>query len=40
MGRDCGEPRPPLLALDEAAGKHLADALAALPALAAEPRGW
>jgi 4-hydroxy-tetrahydrodipicolinate synthase len=38
--RDCGEPRPPLLALDDAAAKALAAALAAIPALAAEPRGW
>jgi 4-hydroxy-tetrahydrodipicolinate synthase len=40
MGRDCGDPRPPLLALDAAAAKALATALAAIPALAAEPRGW
>jgi len=40
MGRDCGEPRPPLLPLDGAAAKALAGALAAIPALAAEPRGW
>jgi 4-hydroxy-tetrahydrodipicolinate synthase len=40
MGRDCGEPRPPLLPLDDTAAKALADALAAIPALAAEPRGW
>jgi len=40
MGRDCGDPRPPLLALDDAAAKALADALGAMPALAAEPRGW
>jgi 4-hydroxy-tetrahydrodipicolinate synthase len=40
MGRDCGVPRPPLLALDDPAAKALAAALAAIPALAAEPRGW
>ena len=40
MGRDCGEPRPPLLALDAAAAKALADTLGRIPALAAEPKGW
>ena len=40
MGRDCGEPRPPLLALDADAAKALADALGRTPALAAERRGW
>jgi 4-hydroxy-tetrahydrodipicolinate synthase len=40
MGRDCGAPRPPLLELDETAAKQLGDALAAMPPLAAEPRGW
>jgi 4-hydroxy-tetrahydrodipicolinate synthase len=40
MGRDCGDPRPPLLALDEAAAKRMGEALAAMPAFAAEPRGW
>jgi len=39
MGRDCGEPRPPLMRLDDAAAKILAAALAT-PTLAAEPRGW
>jgi 4-hydroxy-tetrahydrodipicolinate synthase len=38
MGRDCGDPRPPLLALDAAGAKAMADALAGM--LAAEPRGW
>jgi 4-hydroxy-tetrahydrodipicolinate synthase len=38
IGRDCGDPRPPLLALDAAGQKALADALAGM--LAAEPRGW
>ena len=40
MGRDCGDPRPPLLPLDAAAKQALADRLAAIPALGAEPRGW
>jgi 4-hydroxy-tetrahydrodipicolinate synthase len=40
MGRDCGDPRPPLLPLDDAAAKALAGQLGAIPALAAEPRGW
>jgi 4-hydroxy-tetrahydrodipicolinate synthase len=40
MGRDCGDPRPPLSALDATAGKALADALAGMTALRAEPRGW
>jgi 4-hydroxy-tetrahydrodipicolinate synthase len=38
MGRDCGDPRPPLLAVDAAGAKAQADALAGM--LAAEPRGW
>jgi hypothetical protein len=38
MGRDCGDPRPPLLALDAPVAKALADTLAR--GLAAEPRGW
>jgi 4-hydroxy-tetrahydrodipicolinate synthase len=40
MARDCGAPRPPLLALDDTAAKALGAALAGIPALAAEPRGW
>ena len=40
MGRDCGDPRPPLLPLDDAAAKGLADALGRISPLAAEPRGW
>ncbi|HEY2531247.1 MAG TPA: dihydrodipicolinate synthase family protein [Xanthobacteraceae bacterium] len=40
MGRDCGNPRPPLLPLDAAAEKRLSAAIEALPAVAAEPRGW
>jgi 4-hydroxy-tetrahydrodipicolinate synthase len=40
MGRDCGNPRPPLLPLDAGTEKKLAADIAALPALADEPRGW
>lgn len=40
MGRDCGNPRSPLLPLDAAAAHKLAADIAALPALATEPRGW
>jgi 4-hydroxy-tetrahydrodipicolinate synthase len=40
MGRDCGEPRAPLLPLHPAAAKKLAAELELLPALTAEPRGW
>lgn len=40
MGRDCGDPRPPLLPLDASANGKLAAQLEALPALAREPRGW
>jgi 4-hydroxy-tetrahydrodipicolinate synthase len=40
MGRDCGAPRYPLLALGEAERGRLADALDAMAALSAEPKGW
>jgi 4-hydroxy-tetrahydrodipicolinate synthase len=40
MGRDCGEVRPPLTPLGEVERGRLADALAAMPALRAEPKGW
>ena len=40
MGRECGEPRPPLLPLPASAQARLADALSGLPALRHEPRGW
>ena len=40
MGRDCGDPRPPLLPLDAAAAKALADSLGRIAPIAAEPRGW
>ena len=40
MGRDCGAPRYPLLALGEAERGRLSDQLEAMAALRAEPRGW
>jgi 4-hydroxy-tetrahydrodipicolinate synthase len=40
MGRDCGEPRPPLQVLDAAAASKLAADLGAIAALRHEPRGW
>lgn len=40
MGRDCGQPRPPLDALSPAGYQVLAAELGALTALRAEPRGW
>ena len=40
MGRDCGDPRPPSKALGEVERGRISDALAALPFLNAEPRGW
>jgi 4-hydroxy-tetrahydrodipicolinate synthase len=40
MGRDYGNPRPPLLPFDATAEKNLVAAIEALPALADEPRGW
>jgi len=40
VGRDCGNPRPPLLPLDAEAEKTLAMQVKALPAFADEPRGW
>ncbi len=39
-GRDCGEPRPPLLPLDAVAYQKLVGELDAIAALRAEPRGW
>ena len=38
--RDCGEPRPPLQALEARTALELAHALDALSALKAEPHGW
>ena len=40
MGRDCGEPRPPLLPLAASACEELSASLLDLPALRHEPRGW
>ena len=40
MGRDCGEPRPPMEALNEQARGDLAAALERFDALRSEPRGW
>jgi 4-hydroxy-tetrahydrodipicolinate synthase len=40
MGRDCGDPRPPLQALDKHATELLVAGLEAMTALRAEPPGW
>jgi 4-hydroxy-tetrahydrodipicolinate synthase len=40
MGRDCGEPRPPVLPLDAVAYQKLIGGLDEIAALRAEPRGW
>jgi 4-hydroxy-tetrahydrodipicolinate synthase len=40
MGRDCGQPRPPLDPLNASGYKKLATELGALAALGAQPRGW
>lgn len=40
MGRDCGEPRAPVLALDPVSLQRLGAVLDAIPALRSEPRGW
>jgi 4-hydroxy-tetrahydrodipicolinate synthase len=40
MGRDCGEPRPPMLPLDPARYQRLVSEMDAIPLLRAEPRGW
>ncbi|HXF66621.1 MAG TPA: dihydrodipicolinate synthase family protein [Burkholderiales bacterium] len=40
LGRDCGDPRPPLRALGEAEHAGLAQSLDAMAALREEPRGW
>jgi 4-hydroxy-tetrahydrodipicolinate synthase len=40
MGRDCGDPRAPLQALNSDEQRILANALSAMTALRAEPRGW
>jgi hypothetical protein len=40
MGRDCGQPRPPLDALGDDAYARTAAELTAIPSLAGEPKGW
>ncbi len=40
MGRDCGDPRPPLRAPDAGACENIAAALAGMDFLEAEHRGW
>ncbi|MGZ3285062.1 MAG: dihydrodipicolinate synthase family protein [Xanthobacteraceae bacterium] len=40
MGRDCGEPRPPVLALDAVAYQKLVGELESVAALRAEAREW
>src|SRR6185369_18027406 len=40
MGRDCGEPRPPVLALDAVANQKLVGELESIAALRAEAREW
>jgi len=40
MGRDCGQPRPPARALGEIECGTLAQQIAAMDFLRAEPRGW
>jgi 4-hydroxy-tetrahydrodipicolinate synthase len=40
MGRDCGQPRPPVRPLSPSAFEKLAAEMNALPFLREEPRGW
>lgn len=40
MGRSCGVPRLPVRSLDKAEAARLAEQIAAMPFLKAEPRGW
>jgi dihydrodipicolinate synthase/N-acetylneuraminate lyase len=40
LGRDCGNPRPPLPTLDAAATQALLTQLAAVAGMKGEPRGW
>jgi 4-hydroxy-tetrahydrodipicolinate synthase len=40
MGRDCGNPRPPLPVLDAARTQALIEELSAAQSIKAEPRGW
>ncbi len=40
LGRDCGDPRPPLPTFDDEATQALMAELAAVRSIKAEPRGW
>jgi len=40
MGRECGVPRLPVRSLDKSETSRLAEQIAAMPFLKAEPRGW
>jgi dihydrodipicolinate synthase/N-acetylneuraminate lyase len=40
MGRECGVPRLPVRSLDKSESSRLAEQIAAMPFLKAEPRGW
>jgi dihydrodipicolinate synthase/N-acetylneuraminate lyase len=40
MGRDCGQPRPPVRSLSPAAYEKLAAEINAMSSLKEEPRGW
>jgi len=40
LGRDCGDPRPPILPLMESAQRALAEELLRIPSVAEEGRGW
>ena len=40
MGRDCGEPRAPVLALEGVSLQRLVSELEAIALLHSEPRGW
>lgn len=40
MGRDCGEPRPPLRPLGEEENGRISEAMGGMASLRAEPHGW
>ena len=40
MGRECGQPRPPVRGLGEVENGKLEETLSAMAFLRAEPRGW
>lgn len=40
MGRDCGDPRPPLEPIEKSVSDDLASEFAAIASLGREPRGW